>query len=538
MSTKRKVFFTLSLLGLFATPALADDKSDCSSRRNSAGLAACDRLIASGKFQGERLAKIYHHRAVFWRSIGGDLNKAIADDTEAIRLSPKFAVAFSSRGLSLWQKGDFDRALADGNAAIALDPNDGKAYNRRGLAFRSKGDSYRAIKDFDEAIRRVPGIALFHNNRGNALRDVGLTLKAEADFTKAIALDPKDPFPYANRGSIFRQSGEYDRAMVDFNKALVLNPENGPALAGRGQTYLILGQSDKAQADFKAALKTRSPYFSDNKWVHDVARQKLASIESMPSVAASPTMESAKQPALAAITAGSRRIALVIDNSAYKNAPVLPNPQRDAALVADTLKRTGFAVTLLNDLDRETLVRTLRDFAKQAESADWALVYYAGHGMEVAGVNYLLPVDAKVAVDRDIGFEAVPLDQVLNAAERAKMLRLVILDACRDNPLSNQMRRTMTVASRSVSRGLAAVEPEPGTLVVYAAKDGETALDGESKNSPFTMAFVKNVETPGLEVRRLFDFVRDDVMESTKRKQKPFSYGSISGRQDFYFVAK
>ena len=129
------------------------------------------------------------------------------------------------------------------------------------------------------------------------------------------------------------------------------------------------------------------------------------------------------------------------------------------------------------------------------------------------------------------------LTQVLNAAERAKKLRLVILDACRDNPFANQMKRTLTVASRSVSRGLAAVEPEAGTLVVYAAKDGETALDGDGINSPFASAFVKNLPTPGLEVRRLFDFVRDDVMEATGRKQKPFSYGSISGRQDFYFVA-
>ncbi len=99
------------------------------------------------------------------------------------------------------------------------------------------------------------------------------------------------------------------------------------------------------------------------------------------------------------------------------------------------------------------------------------------------------------------------------------------------------MKRSQTVASRSVARGLVAVEPEAGTLVVYAAKDGETAYDGDGANSPFTTAFIRNVQTPGLEVRRLFDFVRDDVMEATQRKQKPFSYGSISGRQDFYFVA-
>jgi hypothetical protein len=233
-----------------------------------------------------------------------------------------------------------------------------------------------------------------------------------------------------------------------------------------------------------------------------------------------------------------RRIALVIGNSAYKNVPALTNPQHDAALVADAFRRTGFEIVNLQiDVGRERLIGALQDFAQQAETADWAVVYYAGHGMEVGGVNYLIPVDAKIISDRDISFEAVPLDQILNAAERAKKLRLVILDACRDNPFANQMKRTMTVASRSVSRGLAPVEPEAGSLVVFAAKDGETALDGDGGNSPFATAFLKNLQTPGLEVRRLFDFVRDDVMDATERKQKPFSYGSISGRQDFYFVA-
>jgi uncharacterized caspase-like protein len=233
-----------------------------------------------------------------------------------------------------------------------------------------------------------------------------------------------------------------------------------------------------------------------------------------------------------------RRIALVIGNSAYKNVPALANPQRDATMVADAFRRTGFeTVSLQIDVGRDAMVTALRDFAQQAEAADWAVVYYAGHGMEVGGINYLIPVDAKIASDRDIGFEAVPLDQVLNAAERANKLRIVILDACRDNPFASQMKRTLTVASRSVSRGLAAVEPDAGSLVIFAAKDGETALDGAGTNSPFASAFVKNLQTPGLEVRRLFDFVRDDVMDATQRRQKPFSYGSISGRQDFYFVA-
>jgi Caspase domain len=237
-------------------------------------------------------------------------------------------------------------------------------------------------------------------------------------------------------------------------------------------------------------------------------------------------------------SAASHRIALVIGNSRYENVPALSNAVNDAATIAEVLKQTGFEhVTFLKDLNRDSMTSVLRRFALEAEKADWAVVYYAGHGMEVGGINYLIPIDARLATDRDISFEAIALDQVLNAAERSSKLRLVILDACRDNPFKSQMKRTIAVATRSVGRGLARVEPDPGTLVVYSAKDGEQALDGAGSHSPFATALAKNLVVPGLEVRRLFDVVRDDVLDTTHRQQQPFSYGSISGRQDYYFIA-
>ena len=255
---------------------------------------------------------------------------------------------------------------------------------------------------------------------------------------------------------------------------------------------------------------------------------------------AAPNVPTQKLPAanLATIDQG-RRVALVIGNSAYKNVSFLPNPRRDAASIAQTLREIGFqTVTLQTDLDKEKLSGALQNFANIAETADWSVVYFAGHGMEISGINYLIPIDATLLTDRDVAFQAIPLDFVLNAAERAKKLRLVILDACRDNPFADRMRRTMTAASRSVTRGLARIEPEPGTIVVYAAKHGETALDGGSTgNSPFATALVKNIRTPGLEVRLLFDTVRDDVLELTNNEQKPFVYGSISARRQFYFLA-
>jgi uncharacterized caspase-like protein len=226
----------------------------------------------------------------------------------------------------------------------------------------------------------------------------------------------------------------------------------------------------------------------------------------------------------------------VIGNSAYRSAPFLPNPQRDADTVAAALRQVGFQVTVAGDLTRDKLIDALRLFARQAEGSDWALVYFAGHGIEMNGVNYLIPTDARLETDRDVDFEAVPLVQVMNAVEGAKKLRLVLLDACRDNPFARQMRRT--VASRSIGRGLGRLEPDVGTLVVYAARDGQVALDDDGgSNSPFAAALVKQIMVPGIEIRKLFDLVRDDVMEATRRRQQPFTYGSVPGRENFFFVS-
>jgi hypothetical protein len=254
--------------------------------------------------------------------------------------------------------------------------------------------------------------------------------------------------------------------------------------------------------------------------------------EAAKAAASSDTGPSIAQPT--ALT--GNRIALVIGNSTYKNVPALSNPTRDADTMAASFRSAGFkTVQLRNDLTREKLTDALQDFAVEADKADWAVVYFAGHGLEVNGTNYLFPVDARLAADRDVEFEAVPLDRVMNAVSGAKRLRLVLLDACRDNPFANQMRRS--VATRSIGRGLTNVEPEAGTLVVYAAKHGQVALDGDGGNSPFVTALTKRMKTPGLEVRRLFDHVRDDVLEMTNRAQQPFSYGSLPGSEDYYFRA-
>ena len=225
-----------------------------------------------------------------------------------------------------------------------------------------------------------------------------------------------------------------------------------------------------------------------------------------------------------------KRVALVIGNSAYQNVARLPNPANDAAAVAALLKGARFDVVEARaDLGIAGLRRAVGDFADIAAGADIAVVYYAGHGMEVDGTNYLIPVDARLARDFDIDDEALALDRVLKAIEPARRLRLVILDACRDNPFAKSMKRT--VAARSIGRGLARVEPTVAdTLIAFAAKAGSTALDGEGANSPFTAALIKHIATPGLDIRLAFGQVRDDVMDATRHAQEPFVYGSLGGR--------
>lgn len=230
------------------------------------------------------------------------------------------------------------------------------------------------------------------------------------------------------------------------------------------------------------------------------------------------------QPALA-----DKRVALVIGNSAYQNVVKLANPANDAAAMTETLKTANFdIIEARRDLKATEMRRTLRDFADKARDADVALVYFAGHGIEVDGTNYLIPTDALLERDTDVYDEAFSLERILVTIEPARKLRLVILDACRDNPFIKNMKRT--TASRAIPRGLAKVEPaSPNTLIAYSAKAGSTALDGDSKNSPFTAALVRHIATPGLDLRKAFGFVRDDVMKNTSNRQEPYVYGSLGG---------
>jgi hypothetical protein len=224
-----------------------------------------------------------------------------------------------------------------------------------------------------------------------------------------------------------------------------------------------------------------------------------------------------------------RRVALVIGNSAYQNAPVLPNPAKDAKAIAAMFVKAGYdVVSAQYDVGNLDFKRAIRQFEDALSDADIAVVYYAGHGIELHGTNYLVPVDARLKSDRDADDEAITLERLTQSLDGAKKLRLIILDACRDNPFGRTMKKEPTAASRGLNPGLGAVEPSStNTLIAYAARAGSEAEDGDGDHSPFALALINNLFLPGLDIRLAFGRVRDEVLKKTANRQEPFVYGSL-----------
>lgn len=223
------------------------------------------------------------------------------------------------------------------------------------------------------------------------------------------------------------------------------------------------------------------------------------------------------------------RVALVIGNGDYQQATKLSNPANDAADIAQALRGLGFDVVVGIDLTRRGLEEKVIEFSHKLDNANVALFFYAGHGLQVGGRNYLVPVDAKLQRAGDLGFETVDVSQVLAQMEAEKRVNLVFLDACRDNPLARSLSQALGTRSSAVGRGLASISSAVGTIIVYATQPDNVALDGEGRNSPFTAALLKHIGTPGLEISAVMKRVRADVMKTTRERQIPWDHSSLVG---------
>lgn len=228
-----------------------------------------------------------------------------------------------------------------------------------------------------------------------------------------------------------------------------------------------------------------------------------------------------------------RRVALVIGNAAYRFTRALANPRNDASDMGAALKKVGFLVIEAFDLDKAAFDRTIRDFAAALEGADAGVLFYAGHGLQVSGVNYLVPVDAQLLSAEALEFETVRLDAVQRVMEREARTSILFFDACRDNPLLTTLARAMRTRSAEIGRGLAPVEGGVGTLVSFSTQPGNVALDGRDRNSPFSGALVRHLASSSDDLGTVLIAVRNDVMRATDRRQVPWEHSALTER--FYF---
>ena len=461
-------------------------------------------------------------------------DRAIADFDEALKLKPDFEDALSNRGWAYALKGDSDKALADYDEVIRRSPANVDALNDRGSLFDDKGDIDRSLADYEKVLALQPDNGRALNGRAWAHGQKGEFDQALADAERSVAILKDDPNAIHTRAWIYMNKGQLDLALADFDRAVSIDPELAGAYADRGRAYELKGDRDKAIADYRKSLslKTRQRYDDKAKAAALQHLTALAAVAPGAAVVAGSADRDATKPNAPIVA--EKRIALVIGNGAYANVKALKNADSDASAVAASLQRLGFEVIEKHDLTLADLTRELKAFGDRAPTYDWALVYYAGHGIEVGGINYLIPVDAELATASHVDDEAMPLDRVLAKVEGARKLRLVILDACRENPFAAKM--ASAGATRSIGRGLARIEPEAGVLVAYSAKDGQVAQDGDGVNSPFAQSLLKYLGEPGLEINILFRRVHDDVKTATSGQQTPFTYGALPA-EALYFKA-
>jgi tetratricopeptide (TPR) repeat protein len=454
----------------------------------------------------------------------GAYDAVVIDATEMIRLQPADAEGYRNRAAAYYHKADFERAIADGNEVIRLSPDSAADYAARGAALYCQKQYDPAIADFDKAMQLRMDDWPSRSLKARALLGLGKTDEARAEIDAGLRMGTgRDRFLSA-RGELAYTQGEYARALDDYTEAMRLAQGILPAdYAGRGGAYEKLGQTALAITDYKTAIEAGAPD-PVQRVAQSAARERLSALESEALAA----QRAAQQPAEA-----GRRVALVIGVSAYQNAPALPGATNDAAALAEKLRQLSFTEVIeLRDPSRESLEAAVKGFGDKAADADWAVVFYAGHGMQADGRNFLIPADAKLETGSHLDHETVALGEIIESVKGAKKLGLVLLDACRSNPFLKRMQQAQP--ARTLGQGLAPVAPVPGELIVYAAKDGSAADGGEAGHSPFTKALLEHIGEAGLDIRSMFGKVRDSVVQATQNRQQPSTYG-LPPKEDLFF---
>jgi tetratricopeptide (TPR) repeat protein len=501
----------------------------------------------------------------------GNLDAAIADYGEAIRLEPTFALAYVNRSSTFAQKREFDRALADADEAIRMDSQylngymqrgfvlkemrnfDGAlaAFNRaaevdpksprppvgRGEVFNDKKDYDRAIAEFDSAIRLDPTYARASSDRAYAYLRKGDLDQAFNDVNEAIKHEKAAPF-YNVRALVQHAKREYDEAIADLTQAIRLRPAYSTYHSNRGRTYNAKKEYDRAILDLNQSIRLDSanplPYWNRATSYENKGELDRALIDWRTTLRLDPDNQDAikairrlEQEMAAPGAVRKNRVALVIGNADYKYGGRLANPVNDASDFANVLRKLGFDVIEGRNLDKRGMNEKITEFARKLDNASIGLFFYAGHGVQVDGDNWLIPIDARIE-NGDVRPEraaalktaSINIAQVLSKMEAEQRVNLVFLDACRDNPFGRS-------TGLGQVKGLAPIQNAVGTLTAFATKPDHVALDGDGRNSPFTTALLQHMTTPGLEIGAVMKRVRVDVIKSTRGEQVPFDESSL-----------
>lgn len=558
----RQLILPLALLAtaLWPSPSDAQQRNQlgplCTTDTTPADqqIDACNKIIALKVFSGEKLGTIYYWRAVGWNK-KGNYAQVIADASETIRLQPS-AAAFNLRGSAYYDKGEYDIAISDFNDGLRMGAagEAGIIYHNRGNAWRSRGEYAKAIADYDMAIKQGPKSAFSYQNRGASKQALGDLEGALADINEAIRTDPALPQPLTNRAVIWRAKGDLDRAVADTTEAIrlakakvpvnIMTPPGSVLISAhtqRGLAYEAKGDYASARQDYAATLQGVASD-AGSKANQATARVRLSLLSeaeaprTAPAPTSTPTKAAAPSPASPpAGTAAGRRVALVIGNGGYRHVSALANPSNDARAIARSLRGIGFAVTEGIDLDRNGMQNMIREFLREAARSQVAIVYYAGHGLQVDGRNYLVPVDAQLRQGASLTDIMMDMDTIMAGLDDQLRTSILILDACRNNPMAQQATASGTGRAIEAS-GLAAPSSlgsgsmlGAGTLIAFATAPGKVALDGEGSNSPFSAALSRHIGTPGLEVQQMLTRVRAEVVATTKNQQVPWSNSSLLG---------
>lgn len=437
------------------------------------------------------------------RLLLGRWSDAADDFSSVIQSSTPESAPFGARAWTYFKMGKYPEAIADATKAVAERKLYPQAYHTRGVA-------YLAIDDHKSAI---------------------------ADFSVAIKQNPNFPLALHDRATAYEAIGNFTAALSDLKKAAELSGR-----AGNQDDQLAKRRASERLANLQIKLGKPAPVLnSDTNNAEIILLQKLPPLPTEAPIAPVPAVLAKEVDQAIAESSNNlkpvqRRVALVIGNAKYKNSEQfsnLANPARDAKAIADALRALGFAqVKELYNASREAMREGIKDLGELAGDADWAVVFFAGHGVQVGGAAYMVPSDGILAREKDAPDRLVDLMGVLDEVGAAKVLGLVVLDACRANASLTKRLRGSTSSIRS---SFPPVEPFGNVLVAYSARHGTTADDGEpGRHSPFVVAMLEHLKTSRLDIRIMLGRVRDSVLQSTGRQQEPFTYGSLGGQLVYF----